>query len=1086
MALGTLFDSFDQPIPMSESASESRSRPYPEVDSQADYPAIERAVLDRWQRQKTFRKSVEQRGAAEYVFYDGPPFANGLPHYGHLLTGYVKDVVPRYQTMRGQRVERRFGWDCHGLPAELEAEKELGVSGRRAIEEFGIEKFNDACRTSVLKYTGEWENYVNRQARWVDFEKDYKTMDLSYMESVLWAFKQLWDKGLVYEGARVMPYSWAAETPLSNFETRMDNSYRSRQDPAVTVGFDLEPRDGDLGPLRIFAWTTTPWTLPSNLALAVGPELDYAIVRRGGAGADEPLYVLGREAVERYAKELSEKGGAEYEILDTCKGKDLVGRKYTPLFPYFEGHANAFRVLSADFVEVTEGTGIVHMAPGFGEDDQRVCEENGIDLVVPVDEKGRYTKQIADYEGQLVFDANKPIAKRLKEEGRVLKHATYDHNYPHCWRTDEPLIYKALNSFYVEVTKFKERMLEVNQQIRWIPDHVRDGQFGRWLENARDWSISRNRFWGSPIPVWKSDDPNYPRTEVYGSIAELEEAFGTKVTDLHRPAIDQLVRPNPDDPTGKSMMRRVPDVLDCWFESGSMPFAQVHYPFENKEWFEDHFPADFIVEYIAQTRGWFYTLVVLSTALFDKPPFQNVICHGVVLDENGQKLSKRLRNYPDPEEVFDTIGSDALRWFLMSSQVLRGGDLEIEKDGRSIREVVRLVLNPVWNAYAFFTLYANADSYEAVYRTDSSQMLDRYILGKTRALVLGVQERMDSYDLAGTCQDVVRYLDALNNWYIRRSRPRFWSEGQGAAQSQDKTDAFDTLYTVLVTLSRALAPLLPLVSEEIHSGLTGEDSVHLVDWPDVSAWPEESALVASMDKVRDVCSAGLALRKAGDLRARLPLRQLTVAGAGVSELAGYEDLVRDELNVKEVELSTAGIEQFASFALQVNARIVGPKLGGDMKTVMAASKKGDWKALSDREDGTPRVEVAGRELVGDEFDLRLKSKEGVTSQALPGNRAIVVLDTEVTPELEAEGTARDLVRLVQQARKDAGFHVSDRIVLTLQLDEKARQAVEAHRAYVSEQVLATTLEFGEPSSSAHTERKPLAGGEAGIGIGRVS
>ncbi|MGA0061087.1 MAG: isoleucine--tRNA ligase, partial [Planctomycetota bacterium] len=798
------------------------TKPYPDVKPQPSFPEIERRILGFWREEGIFEASVEQRptgdkGANEYVFYDGPPFANGLPHYGHLLTGFVKDVVPRYQTMRGHRVERRFGWDCHGLPAEMEVEKQLGISGRKAITDHGIGAFNAQCRTSVMKYTGEWERYVTRQARWVDFERDYKTMDLSYMESVMWAFKQLFDKGLIYEGFKVMPYSWAAETPLSNFETRLDNSYRMRQDPAATVAFRLEARDGDVGPLDVLAWTTTPWTLPSNLALAVGEDIEYSIVRK-----DDRNYVLATAAIGRYAKEL-----ADHEVVGTVAGRDLVGRSYEPLFPYFAGREAAFRILAGDFVSTEDGTGVVHMAPGFGEDDQRVCEANGIGLVVPVDDHGRYTAEITDYVGTNVFDANKPILDRLKDEGKLLKRATYDHNYPHCWRTDQPLIYRAVNSWYVRVTDFKDRMQELNQQIRWIPERIKDGQFGKWLENARDWSISRNRFWGAPIPVWRSDDPRYPRIDVYGSIAELERDFGVEVDDLHRPFVDDLVRPNPDDPTGQSMMRRVPEVLDCWFESGSMPFAQVHYPFENKEWFEDHFPADFIVEYVAQTRGWFYTLVVLATALFGRPPFRNVICHGVVLDEDGQKLSKKLRNYPDPEEVCESIGADALRWYLMSSPILQGGDLKIEKDGKGIQEVVRLVVHPIWNAYYFFTLYANADGIQAEQRTDSTRLLDRYILGKTRALVVSVQEALDGYDIALACQRITAFLDAMNNWYIRRSRPRFW----GDLGADEQRDAYDTLYTVLVTLSQVAAPLLPMVTEEVYRGLTGARSVHLTDWP---------------------------------------------------------------------------------------------------------------------------------------------------------------------------------------------------------------------------------------------------------------
>ncbi|HYJ76309.1 MAG TPA: isoleucine--tRNA ligase, partial [Kineosporiaceae bacterium] len=578
-----------------------------DVPSTPRFPEIEDRVLRYWDDDGTFVASVEQRSAGtdgdnEFVFYDGPPFANGLPHYGHLLTGYVKDVVPRYETMRGRRVERRFGWDCHGLPAEVEAEKQLGITHKSQIDELGVAAFNDACRTSVLRYTQDWEEYVRRQARWVDFEHDYKTLDLDYMESVLWAFKTLWDKGLVYEGFRVLAYCWRCETPLSNTETRMDDVYRQRQDPAVTVGFPLET--GEL----LLVWTTTPWTLPSNMAVAVNPEFDYVVVEKDGR-----RFVLAEARLAHYAREF----GEEPTVVRRLKGSELVGLTYTPPFDFFAGRPHAHQVLGADFVTTEDGTGAVHMAPAFGEDDKTASDAAGIETVVPVDSQGRFTTDVPPYAGLQVFEANRPIVADLKAglpSGAVLlRQETYDHPYPHCWRCDSPLIYKAVSSWFVKVTAFKDRMVELNQQIRWVPEHIRDGSFGKWLENARDWSISRNRYWGSPIPVWVSDDPQYPRVDVYGSLDELERDFGVRPTDLHRPFVDELTRPNPDDPTGKSTMRRVPEVLDCWFESGSMPFAQVHYPFENREWFEHHYPGDFIVEYIGQTRGWFYTLHVLAT-----------------------------------------------------------------------------------------------------------------------------------------------------------------------------------------------------------------------------------------------------------------------------------------------------------------------------------------------------------------------------------------------------------------------------------------------------------------------------------------
>ncbi len=1047
--------------------SETTKSPYPQVEARPDLPALEEAVLAQWRAGDTFQKSIDMRpageeGANEFVFYDGPPFANGLPHYGHVLTSYAKDLIPRYQTMRGRRVERRFGWDCHGLPAEMAAEKQLGVSGRQAIQDFGIEKFNAHCRESVMRYTSEWERYVTRMARWVDFENDYKTMDVSYMESVMWAFQQLWKKGLIYEGLRVMPYSWACETPLSNFEIRLDDATRPRQDPAITVVFKLLPKEGDGAPLHLLAWTTTPWTLPSNLALAVGPDIEYTILVKDGQH-----WALGSGTLSKYEKQL---GGAE--VVGTCKGSDLVGRTYEPLFPYFAGHEGAFRVLGAEFVDTEEGTGIVHMAPGFGEEDQKICESAGLEIVVPVDEKGRFTSEVSDYEGMNVFEANKPIIRALKDRGMLVKHETYVHNYPHCWRTDTPIIYRAMSSWYVQVTEFRDRMVELNQNINWTPAHIKDGQFGKWLEGARDWSISRNRFWGSPIPIWKSDDTAYPRIDVYGSIDELERDFGVRLTDLHRPAIDELTRPNPDDPTGKSTMRRVPEVLDCWFESGSMPFAQVHYPFENREWFEGHFPADYIVEYTPQTRGWFYTLMVLGTALFDRHPFNNCVCHGVLVAQDGRKLSKRLQNYLDPQDAYERFGSDAMRWRLMSSPVLRGLEVKVDQDGKDLAEVIRLVIMPIWSAYRIFTLYANVDGYRAAWRTDSTGLLDRYILAKTRGLAERITASLDAYDIPGACAHMTGFIDALNNWYIRRSRGRFW----GAGDTPDKRDAYDTLYTVLVTLMRLAAPLLPLISESIHTALTDEESVHLMDWPDANDFPEELELVRDMDRVREVCSVGHMLRESSDLRARLPLKAISIAGAWSNEIAAYDELVRDELNVKEVRHEES-FEAHASLQLKPDGRALGPRIGKAMRDVNQAARAGDWKR---QEDGT--VEVAGQTLLPEEYELKLAATDTHGMQAVSSQDALVILDTEVTPELHAEGVARDLVRLIQQARKDADLEVTDRIEVRLAVPDEVQGMVAPHEAYVREQVLADELSFGSPADGARRWEVVLGGQETTLSI----
>ncbi|WP_037321733.1 isoleucine--tRNA ligase [Amycolatopsis orientalis] len=1022
------------------------------VPSQPSFPESEKRVLAYWESDRTFQASIDAReagtnGSNEYVFYDGPPFANGLPHYGHLLTGYVKDLVPRYQTMKGKRVERRFGWDTHGLPAELEAMRQLGITEKSEIDAMGIDVFNDACRESVLRYTGEWQDYVTRQARWVDFDNDYKTLDVTYMESVIWAFKQLWDKGLVYEGYRVLPYCWRDETPLSNHELRMDDDvYASRQDPAVTVGFRLEGNDNELDGTYLLIWTTTPWTLPSNLATAVHPDVRYVVVE--SEAQEGKRFLLAEARVAAYAREL----GEEPTVVGHYTGTELLGTRYAPPFPYFTGHENAHRVLPADYVTTEDGTGIVHIAPAYGEEDKVVTDAAGIVPVTPVDAQGKFDATVGDYAGQQVFDANPNIIKDLKNgtgsagrQGAVLlRHETYEHPYPHCWRCRNPLIYRAVSSWFVAVTEFKDRMVELNQQITWYPENVKDGQFGKWLENARDWSVSRNRYFGTPIPVWQSDDPAYPRTDVYGSLDELERDFGVRLENLHRPYIDELTRPNPDDPTGKSTMRRIEDVLDVWFDSGSMPYAQVHYPFENTEWFEHHYPGDFIVEYIGQTRGWFYLLHVLATALFDRPAFRTCISHGIVLGSDGQKMSKSLRNYPDVNEVFDRDGSDAMRWYLMASPILRGGNLIVTD--RGIRDAVRQAVLPLWNSYYFLALYANAEGVEGKWRTDSKHVLDRYVLAKTHELVTDVEYALDTYDVAGACSTVRDFLEVLTNWYVRRSRDRFWAGEQ---------DAIDTLHTVLEVTSRVVAPLLPLTSEVVWRGLTGGRSVHLTDWPNSLDLPADAALVTAMDRVRQVASSALSLRKSNKLRVRLPLAKLVVAADEADSLREFTDILRDEVNVKSVELTT-DVAAHGGFEVAVNARAAGPRLGKDVQTVIKAVKAGEWTTT---ESGA--VVAAGIELVEGEYERRLVAKGGGAAAELPGGAGLVLIDTEVTDELAAEGLARDLVRVVQQARRDAGLDVADRISLTVDAPEDVVAAATTHEEFIASETLATSVTYAD-------------------------
>ncbi|MGK3947302.1 isoleucine--tRNA ligase [Microbacterium sp. K2] len=1048
------------------------------------FPQIEREVLDFWETDQTFRASIEQReGDDEWVFYDGPPFANGLPHYGHLLTGYAKDVFPRFQTMIGKKVDRVFGWDTHGLPAELEAMKQLGITEKSQIEEMGIDVFNAKAKDSVLKYTHEWQDYVTRQARWVDFERGYKTLDLGYMESVLWAFKTLYDKGLAYEGYRVLPYCWRDETPLSAHELRMDDDvYQNRQDPSVTVTFPLTGAKAEalgLTGVRALAWTTTPWTLPTNLALAVGPDIEYVVLPAGPGGAADVhqiagtteaaveasahRYLLARELLGGYVKDLG------YESLDdalaavdaTVQGADLADVTYDRLFDYYAdtetyGTENAWRILVDDYVTVSDGTGIVHQAPAYGEDDQRVAGAAGIPTILSLDDGGRFLPNVTDVAGELWMDANTPLIRLLRGEGRLLREQSYVHSYPHCWRCRNPLIYKAVSSWFIRVTDIKDDLLANNEQITWVPENVKHGQFGKWLEGARDWSISRNRYWGSPIPIWKSDDPEYPRVDAYGSLEEMERDFGALPRnpegdiDLHRPYIDDLTRPNPDDPTGKSTMRRIEDVFDVWFDSGSMPYAQVHYPFENQEWFDTHAPADFIVEYIGQTRGWFYVMHVLSTALFDRPAFTGVSCHGIVLGNDGYKMSKSLRNYPDVSEVLDRDGSDAMRWFLMSSSVLRGGNLAVTEEG--IRSGVREFLLPLWNSWYFFATYANAakpGGYEATWRTDSTDVLDRYILARLGDLVRDVRADLEGLDSTTASARLRDFAEVLTNWYIRRSRDRFW-EGSNA-------DAFDTLYTVLETLTRVAAPLVPLISERVWQGLTGGRSVHLQDWPDDTAFPAADEIRDAMDAVRELSSVGNALRKKEKLRVRLPLARLTVVSPLAGTLGQFEDILREELNVKSVELveatETTAAEYGIDHRLSVNARAAGPRLGKDVQKAIQGARNGDWSET----DGV--VTAGGIALEPSEYDLVLETTgrpEGEALAIVPSG-GFVLLDTQTTPELEAEGLARDAIRVVQEARKNADLDVSDRIVLALNVSPDDAEALQAHAELIAGETLAVAF-----------------------------
>ncbi len=1003
---------------MSESAFEP-------VSPQVHFPDVEQQILDLWARIDAFARSVADRpDDARYVFYDGPPFATGLPHYGHLVASTLKDIVPRYWTMRGHRVERRFGWDTHGLPIEMEMEKTLGLSGPTAIREYGVGDFNEACRDNVLRYTEEWEKVVGRLGRWVDFRDDYKTMDLSFMESVWWVFEQLWQKGLVYEDFRVMPFSWRLSTSLSNFEANLD--YRVVQDPAITVTAPLLDEPGT----ALLLWTTTPWTLPSNLAAAVGDEVEYVKAQRPG---DETVYIIAKARVKAIL-------GKKATVLEPVAVDDLVGRRYAPLFPYFEGHPNAFQVIRADHVTTEDGTGLVHMAPDYGEDDFAACKAVGIEVVLSVDDEGRFEPSITDFAGRNIKEADPDIIKHLKDAGRLLRHDTIDHSYPFCWRSGTPLIYKAVPARFVRVEALRERMQANNEQIHWVPEAVGSKRFGNWLADARDWNISRNRFWGTPIPIWRCEACG---DEVcYGSIAALSDATGAEIDDLHPHRIDHLTVPC--DACDGGTRRRIPDVFDCWFESGSMPYAQDHYPFEGKDAFEDNFPAQFIAEGLDQTRGWFYTLLVLSTALFDRPPFRNVIVNGMVLAEDGSKMSKSKKNYPPPDAIFEQYGADALRAYLIDSPIVRAEPLKFSEAG--VREVVRTVLIPLRNAWSFLVQYANIDGWHPRHGIDDMPPppvterpeLDRWLLSVQQSLVAEVNTQMEGYYLYRVIPPVLGFIDDLTNWYIRRSRRRFWRAAGDAEGRADKNAAYATLYEALVTFAKVLAPILPFITESLYQNLVvdtgcaaeGRDSVHLCDYPEVDAALIDADLERQIAEVRRITALGRALRERHQLKVRQPLRRLTVVHHDPAVLAAAEahaDLLGEELNFKQLVLRRHD-DELATLSFKANYRNLGRRLGKQMK-VAAATIGGwgqaEWATL--RDGGT--IEVCGAAVGMDDVILHREPREGVVIEVDGG--LTVALDTELDDALLEEGLAREIVSRLQRLRKESGLEVTDRVDLHL-------------------------------------------------------
>lgn len=1024
------------------------------VSNKVAFPKMEEGILAFWDKNGTFEKSLKRNeGKERYKFYDGPPFATGLPHYGHLLAGTIKDIVPRYQTMRGKYVERRFGWDTHGLPIEALAQDALGVSGTPEIKALGVDKFNEQCRSMVLKYVSEWRKTVTRMGRWVDFDHDYKTMNPDFMETIWWVFKQLWNQGRVYKSHRIMPYSWKLSTPLSNFEA--SSNYKDVQDPTVTVRVKaLSTGDVKLpadSTVYLLIWTTTPWTLPENLMICAGADIDYVAVR-DLTDAARPIYMMAKARLPVYFKKPE-----QYEIVAEMKGSALKGWEYDPIFPYYAAKRaeGAFHVLNDNYVTTDDGTGLVHIAPAYGEDDFRVCREAGMNAIVdPLDASAAFGPEVPEYQGRFCKDCDKDIIKRLKTEGKLVHQSTIVHSYPYCDRTDTPLIYRAIDAWYVKVEDLHEKLAANNATVHWTPEYVGDKRFGNWLKDARDWNISRNRFWGSCIPVWINDeDPN--DMICVGSIAELESLSGVKVTDLHKHYVDKIVIRK----DGKTY-HRTPEVLDCWFESGSMPYAQQHYmggadgqPDETG--FRDFFPADFIAEGLDQTRGWFYTLMLLGTMLFGKSPYRNVVVNGLVLAEDGKKMSKRLKNYPDPNLMLNTYGADAIRLYMIYSPVVRAENLKFSENG--VKQIMRDLLIPWWNAYSFFVTYANVDGFadKEVVKPASDNVLDRWIVSSMETLIADVTEAMDAYDLQKAVRPFVKFIEDLTNWYIRRSRRRFWK----STNDGDKLNAYRTLRYVLVQLSKVAAPFTPFIAEEIYGNLKGEgdpESVHLCDFPTANAAARDLDLERRMADVQAAVELGRRLRADNDLKVRQPLSALKLAGGDVK---GLEDLIEDELNVKDVAF-VADETELCDITLKANFKTLGRKCGPKMKAVAAAI------AAMDGAGAWPRT-VEGVEVAAEDVVVTRRPKSGlVVASAGP---IVVGLETALTPELVAEGLAREFVSHVQAMRKEADFEVSQRITVQVGADAEMAAALKAHLDYVKGEVLATEISFGACETGKATE-----------------
>lgn len=1014
------------------------------LESNPNLVKIQEDIIEFWKKDAIFEKSLKGK-SKQNIFVDGPPFPTGTPHHGTVLSSFMKDMIARFWTMQGYSVPRVWGWDCHGLPTEAQAEKKLGLTDKKQIEnEIGIAKFNQACYDIVSGNNETWRKYVNEMARWVDYDNSYKTMNKSFMESVIWAFATCYEKGLIYEDHRVTPYCYRCETALSISDTRESDSTRPKQDTWALARFKtdekIEGKD-----VYLMAWTTTPWTLPSNLALAVGADMDYVFVQ-----VEDAICIAGKDGIKQYEKLF----GKNPKVVKTVKGKELVGTKYEPLFPYFAKKADegAFRVIIGDFVTVGDGVGIVHIAPGFGEDDYWVCKKAGVPFVCPVDERGMYTSEVTDFAGQNVMEANGKVLRFLKDNKKVVLDGTMMHNYPHCWRCKTPLIYKAMEAWYFNVEKIKDRMMELNQEINWIPNTVKDGRFGNWLANARDWNISRNRYWSTPIPVWKCDCCK--NIKVLGSTAEIEKLSGKKVERLHRQFLDEIHFPC-DKCGGK--MSRVSEVLDCWFESGSVPFAQHHYPFENKEKFDKESPCDFIVEYTGQIRGWFYVMHVLSVALFDKIAFKNCVVHGTILDNEGKKLSKSSKNYTDSMTLMKTLGTDAYRLYLFRSNCMILGDLVF--DDKAVKEQIQKILLPLYNCTNFFVSYAILDGFEPkeVEEIKPTNELDAWILARLYEVEKYVTKNMLNYQIDEYVEPIVNFIDDLSNWYLRRSRRRFWE----SEKSKDKMDAYKTTYFVLTNLCRLLAPAVPLTTEYLYKHLTGKTSVHLENWPDISKKYKNDEVVKQTKVAQRIINLARVLRERQKIKVRQPLASLGVAFANEEYKAvakKYESVICEEINIKKLNI-LENVDKIATVKYLPNFESL-KKYGGQLKQITQMIREDKFKRVKD----TFVLTIDGQELVLSKEDVlvRYEAKEGIIESDFD---IVASLDITLTTELLDEGMAREVVRFVQESRKQLGCDIVDRIKLSLTGDVPTKWV-----AYINEETLSdNTTSAKKPSLEGTVE-----------------